>query len=133
MTSPALRFGLVVLVLATACSGGSGKKALPSPTSEAPSPTPVIATTAPPSATPTASPAATGPAGGPVPAAFKPVSVTFISTQTGWALGTATCAHPPCTSLVRTRDGGRTWKGIPAPVASTNTGDGSVSTPPGGK
>jgi photosystem II stability/assembly factor-like uncharacterized protein len=56
-----------------------------------------------------------GPPGGPVPSGFQPVSVTFVSSQQGWALGTAPCSAPPCTSIVRTTDGGRTWVGIPAP------------------
>ncbi len=56
-----------------------------------------------------------GPAGGPVPKGFDPVSVTWISTAQGWVLGTAPCGHPPCTSILRTRDGGRTWRGVPAP------------------
>ncbi len=30
-------------------------------------------------------------------------------------LGTANCSSPPCTSIVRTTDDGRTWVGIPAP------------------
>lgn len=55
------------------------------------------------------------PPGGPVPAGFRPVSVTWVSTTQGWALGTAPCASPPCTSMVRTTDGGATWKGVPAP------------------
>lgn len=46
------------------------------------------------------------------------MSATFVSTRTGWVLGTAPCASPPCTSIVRTVDGGTTWVGIPAPRAS---------------
>lgn len=65
------------------------------------------------------SPPADGPAGGPVPAGFVPVSTTWISASTGWALGTAPCPHPVCTSLARTSDGGRTWVGVPAPTAPT--------------
>jgi photosystem II stability/assembly factor-like uncharacterized protein len=57
-----------------------------------------------------------GPAGGPVPAGFEPASVTFVSPMDGWALGTAPCGSPPCTSVVRTTDGGATWVGIPAPA-----------------
>ena len=52
---------------------------------------------------------------GPVPAGFAPASVTFVSASLGWVLGTAPCSHPPCTSVVRTTDGGHTWQGIPAP------------------
>jgi hypothetical protein len=35
------------------------------------------------------------PAGGPVPAHTSATSVTFISTQTAYVLGTAPCAHRP--------------------------------------
>ncbi len=56
-----------------------------------------------------------GPAVGPVPPGFQPVSMTFVSASEGWVLGTAPCVHTPCTSVVRTTDGGRTWVGIPAP------------------
>ena len=61
----------------------------------------------------TAAPAAPGPA--PVPAGFQPISATFVSASDGWVLGTAPCAHRPCTSVLRTTDGGRQWVGIPAP------------------
>ena len=53
-------------------------------------------------------------------------SVTFVSVQDGWVLGApASCATPPCTSVLRTRDGGATWAGIPAPkepLADSGTG-----------
>ena len=66
------------------------------------------------SATAAASPRVPG--AGPVPAGFEPASVTFISASDGWVLGTTrTCAHAPCTSVLRTTDGGRRWAGIPAP------------------
>ncbi|MBV8385976.1 MAG: hypothetical protein JO155_04195, partial [Acidimicrobiia bacterium] len=58
-----------------------------------------------------------GPSGGPVPPGFLAASVTFISPSKGWVLGTAPCASPSCTSILRTTDGGATWKGIPAPKA----------------
>jgi photosystem II stability/assembly factor-like uncharacterized protein len=56
-----------------------------------------------------------GPPGGPVPYGFRPVSTTFVSASEGWVLGTAPCTYKPCTSVVRTTDGGATWGGIPAP------------------
>jgi hypothetical protein len=68
----------------------------------------------------TAAPAA-GPAGGPVPPGFQPMSVTFVSPSEGWVLGTAPCSHAPCTSVVRTMDGGHSWIGIPAPVTTQVT------------
>jgi hypothetical protein len=42
--------------------------------------------------------------------------MTFVSASDGWVLGTAPCAVQPCTSVVRTTDGGASWVGIPAPV-----------------
>jgi hypothetical protein len=65
----------------------------------------------------TSSNASTGraPVGGPVPAGFGPQSFTAISELTWWLLGTAPCSSPPCTSIVRTSDGGRAFVGIPAP------------------
>lgn len=56
--------------------------------------------------------------GGPVPAGFRARSVTAMSTSTFWVLGTAPCANPVCTSVVRTDDGGRTFRGLPAPRAA---------------
>ncbi len=65
-----------------------------------------------------------GPGGGPVPKGFSPASVTFVSTRTGWVLGSAPCATPPCASVVRTNDGGKTWVGLPAPLTA-------LAVPPG--
>ncbi len=68
-----------------------------------------------PSGTGTAA-ARTAPPGGPVPPGFEVASVTFASASAGWVLGTTkTCAHAPCTSVLRTTNGGRSWVGIPAP------------------
>jgi hypothetical protein len=58
-----------------------------------------------------------GPASGPVPAGFEPQSFTAISELTWWVMGTAPCSQPPCTSIVRTTDGGVSFVGIPAPRA----------------
>ncbi|MDQ6724556.1 MAG: hypothetical protein M3066_00015 [Actinomycetota bacterium] len=123
--------GALVAGMLVACSSGgqgaAGSGSAPT-TSTTTSP---VAAVLPPRApdTSAAGGGATGPAGGPVPDGFTAASVTFVSLQTGWVLGTAPCAMPPCTSLVRTRDGGRTWAGIPAPaVALTGSAAAGVST-----
>jgi photosystem II stability/assembly factor-like uncharacterized protein len=56
------------------------------------------------------------PSGGPVPAGFRAASVTFVSSREAFVLGTSPCRHGPCTSIVRTRDRGVSWRGLPAPV-----------------
>jgi photosystem II stability/assembly factor-like uncharacterized protein len=80
------------------------------------------ATVAPPAVATTVPLPQSGPPGGPVPKGFSPVSVSFVSLKTGWVLGTAPCSSPPCTSLVRTNDGGKTWVGIPAPRTPLSPG-----------
>ncbi len=44
-------------------------------------------------------------------------SLSFVSADEGWVLGTAPCTRRPCTSLLRTLDGGGHWVGVPAPLA----------------
>jgi hypothetical protein len=66
------------------------------------------------------------PAVGPVPRGFQPDSFTFISPRDGWVLGTAPCAHKPCTSVVRTTNGGRSWVGIPAPLLGLSSYQGNA-------
>jgi photosystem II stability/assembly factor-like uncharacterized protein len=77
------------------------------------------ATATPTAATPTtATTAASGRA--PVPEGFRAQSLTWASPARGWALGTATCDGQPCTSVIRTSDGGRTWSSagvVDAPIA----------------
>ncbi len=68
-----------------------------------------------------ATPAAAAPTAGAVPSGFNPASVTFVSAADGWVLGSAPCANPVCTSIVRTTDGGRTWAGVPAPTEKLST------------
>jgi hypothetical protein len=51
-----------------------------------------------------------------VPTGFAATSVTFVSEDEAFVLGTAPCAHAPCTSIVRTLDRGESWRGLPAPV-----------------
>src|SRR5690349_20723705 len=61
-----------------------------------------------------------------VPPNFQPTSVTFVSTRTGWVIGQAGspghCATQYCTSVARTTDAGRTWTGVPAPLAGAPDG-----------
>ena len=66
----------------------------------------------------------TYPTGALVPAGFRPTSVTFISTRTGWLLGQGgpPCATQFCTSMALTQDGGQTWRGVPAPKTDGVTG-----------
>jgi hypothetical protein len=55
------------------------------------------------------------PPAGPVPPGFGPESFTAIGAGTWWLLGTAPCSDPPCTSILRTDDGGHSFVGTPAP------------------
>ncbi|MCA1841717.1 MAG: hypothetical protein LC792_00740 [Actinobacteria bacterium] len=43
------------------------------------------------------------------------ISVSFVSTTTGWALGTVSCGTGQCLQLWKTRDSGRTWTESSAP------------------
>lgn len=79
--------------------------------------------------TPAGTPATTLPAK-PVPAGFRPQSVTFVSAEDGWALGTVpggAGSTSSCATLAQTSDGGRTWSeagapGIAGSCASTTPG-----------
>jgi hypothetical protein len=88
----------------------------PTPAVKSPPPTGAVPTTAVTSNSAGPAPKSSiEPSGGPVPAGFAPYSATFVSPNDGWVLGNAPCTSAPCTSIVRTRDGGTTWQGIPAP------------------
>jgi photosystem II stability/assembly factor-like uncharacterized protein len=52
---------------------------------------------------------------GPVPPGFGAESYTAIGTETWWLLGSAPCSVPPCTSILRTDNGGHSFVGTPAP------------------
>ncbi|MCW3035522.1 MAG: hypothetical protein JWM17_834 [Actinobacteria bacterium] len=113
----------ILAIAATVALAGCASKPAAGPQGS-PTPAPTVtgsasptSTVSPPATVPTqTSTPAAGPPGGPVPKGFAPASVTFVSPQTGWVLG-ATC--PTCTvSVLRTRDGGQTWAGIPGPPAS---------------
>jgi hypothetical protein len=85
--------------------------------------------------TPSTSPTQATPPSGPVPPNFQAVSVTFVSTTTGWVIGQAgtpgKCANRTdpniCTSIARTDDAGKTWRGGPAPATTAPFGDRGVS------
>ena len=76
---------------------------------------------------PVPSPVATAP----VPADFRPTSVTFVGTDTGWVIGQAGtpghCATEFCTSVARTDDAGDSWAGVPAPLTGAADGATGVS------
>jgi photosystem II stability/assembly factor-like uncharacterized protein len=107
---------LPVLNPATGTQAANGHTSTPAPS----------VTAASSSALPVAPP---GPA--PVPANFRPTSVTFIGPHTGWVIGQAGtpghCATRYCTSVARTDDAGKTWTGVPAPVTSQADGALGVS------
>src|SRR5579875_2924095 len=62
---------------------------------------------------------ATAPAGAAAASAavFQPVSVTFVSSSLGWALGRTSCPGGTCLALRKTVDGGGTWSALPLPPA----------------
>jgi photosystem II stability/assembly factor-like uncharacterized protein len=70
---------------------------------------------------PTPVPTPTGVAGEKVPTGFRPMSVTFVSADEGWVLGSAPCATGRCPVIAHTVDGGRKWVTIPAPQTSIGT------------
>jgi hypothetical protein len=67
----------------------------------------------------------------PVPSNFRPSSVTFVGTDTGFVIGQAAtpghCATQYCTSVARTDNAGRTWSGVPAPQVGAPDGATGVS------
>jgi hypothetical protein len=69
------------------------------------------------------------PSGGPVPLGFAATSVTFVSPEEAFVLGTAPCAKAPCTSILRTLDRGASWRGLPAPVVPLAAQPGVVAGP----
>jgi photosystem II stability/assembly factor-like uncharacterized protein len=86
--------------------------------------------TAPATAPAQSAPASGQPAGGPVPNGFAATSVTFVSVDEAFVLGTAPCSHAPCTSIVRTLNRGASWVGLPAPVVPLGSAEGSSGTAP---
>ena len=113
-----LRGGENGAVGSTAPTGASSLVAgTPTPTpgqsSSASTPTPAPSIVA-------VAPSATSVSPDAIPADFQPLSVTFVSADMGWVLGSAAgCASDTCpVVIVRTLDGGRTWTRIAAPATS---------------
>jgi hypothetical protein len=101
--------GLTVLVLA-GCGGSATPKYRSFGTSTTIEEVTSVPTTAPPSTTiaPTTA----------VHQTVNAESVTFVSTQVGWVLGTVSCAPTAALCapvLLKTDDGGRSWAPVPAP------------------
>jgi hypothetical protein len=123
LVSVAAAAAVALTACGTGSSGTGGPSAGPSASSTvstitAPATTshPVTATASPASPVSTGGPVPALSAGGPVPAGFAATSVTFVSTDEAFVLGTAPCAHAPCTSIAATLDRGVSWFGLPAPV-----------------
>ena len=64
-----------------------------------------------------------------MPAGFAATSVTFVSPQEAFVLGTAPCAKAPCTSILRTLDRGASWRGLPAPVVALGNWEADTAGP----
>jgi len=66
---------------------------------------------------PTQPPSASSTPGGPNSlAGFQVLSMSFVSDQRGWALGTISCGTGRCVALLSTPDGGSTWSRLTAPT-----------------
>lgn len=127
---------VVALVAPSACGGGGKhKSASPTTTNGATSTTSITpsstTTTAGATSTTSAAPRGTTPTGGPVPAGFQTFSFSALSDSQWWLLGDVACSHRPCTSVVRTTDGGRTFVGLPAPLAPITNGISDPTNPDG--
>ncbi len=60
---------------------------------------------------------------GPVPKGFVPSSVTFVSLDEGWVVGSAPCQNATCLVLLKTLNAGRTWVSVQAPPTAFSDGD----------
>ena len=71
-----------------------------------------------------------GPVGVAVPHGFLVYSTSFVSPQVGWALGNAPCPKPDgyCATLLRTTNGGQSWRSVPVPTGITPVDDQGSST-----
>ena len=133
MTSPSrirvTRLALVCAAVAataalTACGTGSssaaGPSAVPPAASTARASSAPVATSAPVTTAATPAPiataATTATARGQGLAGFAATSVTFVSAEEAFVLGTTACAHAPCTAIAATPNRGGKWRELPAPA-----------------
>jgi len=61
-------------------------------------------------------------------AQFDPIAASFVTASTGWVLGDTDWAPgaescPRCAGVLYTRDGGRSWRALPAPPAPVGAND----------
>ncbi len=107
-----LVFVAALAVVAAAC-GSSTPPSTPTPassaTSAAASPSPAVSASA--------SPTPAQPSGSPAPAGFSATSVTFVSSDEAFALGTAPGAGAGAV-LLRTLDRGQSWMSLTAPAVT---------------
>jgi hypothetical protein len=118
---------LALFVLRPAFDRPTGVGSSPSASSVAVVPSASVPSTAPseaPSAVPSSEPSASSaptsaptptPTNAPAPVGFEPVSVTFVSANDGWVLGSVACGTARCAAVERTTDGGHTWAPAGAP------------------
>ena len=119
MHGPRCGAALSLLALAALLAACGGTTTHPTPTSgtatASASPSPVASA----SASATAAPSTPAPT--PI-AGFEAASVTFVSSQDGWVLGTVGGS----VALARTQDGGTTWTSVTPPPTGFYTGSGST-------
>jgi hypothetical protein len=131
MTKLSARAAAAVAALAVAVTLAACNPSSPGPAASASSPVTAASTpaTAPASGTaaPATSPAAGRPGGGAGPAGFRVLSMSFVSDQRGFALGTDGCGRERCPAVLGTADGGRTWTRLGAPDATAPGADGRCS------
>lgn len=119
---------VVAAIVLVPRQSGPGPVVGTSPTPTTASPVPV---TPPPSASVT--PAPTGSDSAAIPSGFVPASVTFVSPDRGFLLGSIPCSGSVCALVAQTRDGGRSWASLsdlPTSVVSSadQQGQNGVST-----
>lgn len=112
--------GAIGVLALGGCGGSPHSSARTHPAASSSAKTVPLATMTKPGApTTTTSPAAATPShGGPVPPGTEATSVTFISPDTGFILGSAPCSRKPCSVILETTDRGAHWVGLPAPRES---------------